>query len=335
MRHAATAVLIACAFNCAASAQGDAKDPSPNAPAGVSAENAVPRTDDPRFEEYRANRKRLVELERTLNGVRARHFGPIRHEGKRAEGVEKMIDTLQTFDHPSSYPVAVKVFDREGTDVRAALLGFFESERTPEADASIAWLACLGRDEALRTMARETLVRRADAAGGELCHEAKFVIDQALRAYDEKTVVAAARTVHALHLFEAIPLLIMAQVQTAAQAARAGDEGVRAWIFVGTQRSYIYDVTPVIGARSVAFDPQIAVLNTGTLLVVGDSLVTTYRTEVNSVLIAMTSEAWGRPTEYLGFDLVAWREWHAMEFLPHLERKRAEQNAQAPATAQD
>ena len=285
------------------------------------AEAFVPRADDPRLADERAHRRRLIELERSLNHIRARRFGTMRNEALRAEGVASTLDTLREFDDPSSYAVALKVFSREAMDVRGALLRFFAQAGTMEGDATLAWVACHDANAEARGMARDLLAARARAAG---VHDAvRLVLDQALRAQDDDVVARAAQTVRALELLEAIPLLIATQVRTQSPSG-SREPGALAWILVGTQRAYVSDVTPVVGSSSVAFNPTVSVLTTGSLLVVGDALVTTYRTEVHETLVAMTSEAWGKSTAHFGYDLDAWRTWHREDFLPAMAAKRGE-----------
>ncbi|TVQ61321.1 MAG: hypothetical protein EA379_06640 [Phycisphaerales bacterium] len=277
------------------------------------ARSFVPRADDPRLAAYREHRRRLVELERSLNAVRARHLGSMRHEGRRDEGIGLMLDIMREFDDPSSYAVALKVFAREKMDVRSALLDHIAGAATMESDATLAWIACHDADEAMRDAALDLLAVRADANG---VHDSvRLVLDQALRTRSDTVAANAAAAVRTLGLLEAIPLLIATQVRTQG-ASGAAEPGALAWILVGTQRTFVSDVTPVVGASSVAFDPTISVLTTGSLLVIGDALVTIYRTEVHESLVAMTSEAWGRSTAHLGYDLDAWRAWHKNEFLP-------------------
>ena len=153
--------------------------------------------------------------------------------------------------------------------------------------AATAWLD----DEQLRTDA------------GDAIFKANLFIDRATEAAVAAGVLEARRM---------LPHLIAAQYTAASGRAR----GDLAWIAMGTQRSYVANLIPVVGDGSGAFRPVPGVINEGFVLRVTDAVAVVYRTEVHRVLVGMTSEATGRDTSVNGWSLVRWRDWYNREYLP-------------------
>lgn len=265
--------------------------------------------------------RRVRELERALNGIRAKHFGGMRSSEIRKDGWRRFREALEEFAQPlpgEAISVALDVLEREATDVRLALLTFLSEQGTEQGDAALAWVSCFEGDEQVREAGLELLVARAETAG--LPFGAKLVLDRALRSGRDAHAAASARAIEALGLLEAIPLLITAQVSGAGGSVSDAN-GAKAYILVGQQRTYVAGLTPVVGNSTVAFQPEMATLTTGSLLVVGDSMVTSYRTEVHESLVRMTTAAWGRSTAYLGWDVDGWRRWHREVFEPFLHEQ--------------
>ncbi len=282
-----------------------------HAPAGVERSAAS-------GEDRSAYLRSLRELERSLNAIRARHFGSVRVPDLRKEGMRRVRETLDGFARPlpgEAISAAVDVFEREANDVRLGLLSYIADQGTHDSDATLAWLACFERNDEVRESSLGMLVEGARAR--RVAYGVKLALDRALRSGDDAHAAASARVIEALGLLEAIPLLISAQVGNGGTPAEP--RGVRAFILVGQQQTFVSGLTPVVGNGSVAFQPEISTLTTGSLLVVRDAVVTSYRTEVHDALVRMTSGAWGRSTAYLGWDVEAWRRWHAEVFVPHLE----------------
>ena len=48
-----------------------------------------------------------------------------------------------------------------------------------------------------------------------------------------------------------------------------------------------------------------------------DAVVVIYRTEIHRSLVAMTTDNWGRPTDYLGYDINAWWSWYNTQYVPY------------------
>src|SRR5262249_38730098 len=128
------------------------------------------------------------------------------------------------------------------------------------------------------------------------------VLDNSLRSNTHQVANRAGAPAGALSAIQTIPLLIFAQ------ATR--DPGERqvdiAWIDICTQPSYVANIVPVVGAGVGAFQPVIGVINEGVVMRVTDAVVTTYRTEIHTSLVNMTSADWGQSTESLGYDMGRW-----------------------------
>lgn len=275
-----------------------------------------------------AVRKQTLEFERGLNRIRVKHFGSVRIGDIRRAGVEEVRAAVDEFSRilflitgrpaeacrADAYPSLLEVFAREADDVRLAMLDLIADGNTGESQAALAWAACFDATPDVRRAALEGLVSLSLDAG--LAQGAQQAIAHALREGDAQQATAAAGVTETLRILEAVPLLITAQVAPANRAPQRS--GPKAFIFVGTQRTFVSNLTPVVGSSSVAFDPTISVLNTGSLLVVHDALVTSYRSEVHAALVRMTTDAWGRSTEYLGYDLAGWATWYDRNLKPML-----------------
>ncbi|MFN0132336.1 MAG: hypothetical protein ACKVW3_07390 [Phycisphaerales bacterium] len=274
---------------------------------------SVPDPTDPRMEEYRAQQRRRVALERDLYKLRADHFGQMRNPTIRQAGIDK----LRTYTDPAIFPSLLKIFAREKEDVRLAVLNHLASIKTDAADATIAWAAVFDKDRAFRDAASRTVVARAAETSGPP-ERVKSVVAEGLARSDDATLAAAAHLADALNLVQAIPMLINAQLGGGGSVGTGGGggDGALALIVVGTQTAFVSDLQPVVGDGAVAFDPTLAVITEGSVLRVINATVVTYRYEVHGPLVALSSRAWGRSTEKLGFDQRAWAMWYENEFLP-------------------
>ena len=101
-------------------------------------------------------------------------------------------------------------------------------------------------------------------------------------------------------------------------------EGDLAWIAVATQRVYVAGVEPVVGNAAGAFRPIPGIVQEGVILRVVDAVAIFYRTEIHRSLVAMTTDDWGRPTDYLAYDMKAWWQWYNDEYVPFKNEQIAE-----------
>lgn len=286
--------------------------------------------DDPRVKEYARQQKMRVEIERELYKLRADYFRNIRNTEIRQAGIAK----LRQYTDPVIYPSLIKIFGREEMDVRTAILDMLADARNDEADTTLTWSAIFDRDPKYRDAAATRLQRRMSENGGQPTPRIKSVIAEGLKSPLDDELKAAAQLADTLSLYEAIPMLISAQLgggTTVGSAGGGGDEAL-AYILVGTQTAFVSDLEPVVGDSAVAFDPQLSVITEGTVLRVIDATVVTYRTEVHNALVRMSSRAWGRSTEHLGWDIPAWRRWYAEEFVPHMRTQQAAAKADGATT---
>ncbi len=269
----------------------------------------VPDPADPAIKAYAEQAAKRTEAERELARLRARHFGSVRATPLRQAGLLR----LREFSDPALFPTLLEVFEREKDDVRLAVLDLFADSATDEGDATLAWVAVFDERETVRDAARQRLTQRVEARG-EVPNRVQLVIDHALRRDETPIVNAAAHLAHSLKLLQAIPLLITAQVSV--QGTGGGDDSALAWILVGTQQAFVTDVNPIVGTNSVAFDPQIGVITTGSIMRIIDAVAVIYRTEVHQTLVQMTTEASGASTAALAWDIPAWNRWWAEEIKP-------------------
>src|SRR6185295_1043739 len=258
-----------------------------------------------------------------LKKIRAHYFRVARPESVRQEGLAKLRD----FNEPAIYPSLIEIFSTEAIDVRLAVLDLFRDQKTEEGDASLAWVGVFDKDRVIRGAAADRLLERVQDERKEkkdgLCDGTKLVMYQGLTRGNEVEKASAAKMASTLGIVEAIPWMIATQIQ--GQPAGGGGTGERngalAWILVGTQTSYVSDLTPVVGPNAVAFDPQLSVVNEGSIMRVLDAAVVTYHIDINNALIDLSSREWGQPTRQLGWNIPAWRQWYGNEFVPYLKAK--------------
>jgi len=266
-----------------------------------------------------ASVKSAKELEQELRKLRATYFGSVRAPSIRRLGIEK----LKEYTQPAAFPALLEVFARERDDVRTAILDHLRGLRTDEADATLAWAAVHDAQKRFRRAASERLAQRVEETG-TASDRVKYVIGEALKHRRDEPVVAAAELCGVLELYEAIPALINAQVSGRPRGGVDEPEGDLAYIVVGTQQTFVSDLQPVVGDSAVAFDPQLSVLTSGTVLRVQGAVVVTYRVDVHNALLDLSSKAWGgRSTKELGWDTAAWRRWYRDELMPYLAQQRA------------
>ncbi|MEM1185586.1 MAG: hypothetical protein AAGI53_11390 [Planctomycetota bacterium] len=232
----------------------------------------------------------------------------------RAIGIRR----LREYTDPASFELLTSLFFDEDDETRDAVLDHLASLDTPEADAAIAWEAVYNEKAEHRAASLETLVELSDLRPTPTL--VTDVFRSGLRERSDEPAEAAAHAAASLRLFELIPLMASAQVA----GGRAGDpQGDLAWIFVGTQQTFVADVQPIVSDNTVAFDPQLAVVSEGSILRVSGAYVAIYRVAINRSLIGMTSEAWGQSTASMGYDTDAWHAWYEDEFKPFLAAKAA------------
>jgi hypothetical protein len=101
---------------------------------------------------------------------------------------------------------------------------------------------------------------------------------------------------------------------------------------VGTQETFVSDLTPVVGPSAVAFDPQLDVVTSGTVLRISDAVVYEYHYEIHNPLTRLTSRLTDTDTRPLGWDAEKWTRWYTKEF-PGLRELKLAKDAEAPVNA--
>ncbi|MDX2148269.1 MAG: hypothetical protein SFZ23_12175 [Planctomycetota bacterium] len=288
-----------------------------------------------------------IERERELKKIRATYFGAMRSPERRREG----LGLLKQHADPAGFQSMIDVFEREGPDVRAAVLEIFAKTPGDAGVAALAWAAIMSKEEAFRDDARARLqlatTERAVAqakpgpansqteqssAGATDVSQAgqppRVVLElvaHALRSDSERHINAAAQVAQALNLYQLIPLLIPAQVGGATAGVNSGSESpVKAYIYVVTQTAFVSDLTPVVAESTAAFDPEVDVLSQGSILKMGESVITTHRTIVHTALVDLSSNALGQDTRDLGYDQQLWAQWYQEQYLPWAKAQSGE-----------
>ena len=308
---------------------GDEHPIAPPSAAGDWLTNLVPDPGSPEQKTYTQRMKTKMQQERDLRKLRATYFRATKNTEMRQVGISK----LREYTDAAIFPSLISIFQGEGADAESAVLDHLRDLKTDEADATITWAAVFGKEKPFRDAATKRLQARVKEVG-EVTNRVKWPISLALRDTANATVAAGAELASTLKLYEAIPMLINAQVVGGAGPPSRADDGgdaALAYILVGKQQAFVSGLTPVVGDNAVAFNPQLSVITEGVVLRVIDAVVITYRTEVNASLIALSTQGFGgQSTAHLGWDQKAWREWYAREFVPF--RRKADAELAAAAT---
>lgn len=282
--------------------------------------------DSPRAKAHAEQVKARKQAEKELRKIRMKHFGRIKAQSLRQEGLVKLHD----YAKPELFPLLIDLFKDDGADVRLAVLDMFAQAKSVQGDTALAWVAVLDQHAEYRSAASERLATRL-TKDGSAPDQIKYVIYEGMRSGKNESMVSAAKLAAGLNLIDVMPWLINAQVvgqptqQVVGGGANGSGQGALAWIMVGQQTAFVSDLVPVVGPNAVAFDPQLSVVNTGVILRVLDAAVVTYHVDIHNALVDWSSREFGSSTNGLGYNIPAWREWYAKEFVPQQARKAAEQ----------
>ena len=303
MRRAPSIFLICLSLACSAAQSQDAP------PRWLAALAKDPQSQE--MQEYARIRKERILIERQLKRLRHQYFGSAKAVELRQEGLARIL----SFKDPAAFEPLIEVLGCEGPDVASVLLNMFADADSHAGDSCIAWLCVNGCDAIIREMAREKLRGTLDERG-EPPPGVGMVLYSGLRSRKESVRTAAASTIQDLQIISAIPWLIASQISGGANMGSVdrGEDGDLAWIAVGTQQAFVSDLTPVVGPNSVAFDPQLSVVTTGTLLRVQDAIVYEYHYEIHNPLVELTSSLTDTSTNKLGWDASLWNDWFRDEF---------------------
>lgn len=280
---------------------------------------------------FAETRRKQIKIERELKQIRFKHF-LTRNAETRQVGIAK----IREYTDSAAFPILLSVFEHEDTDVRSAIFEHLMDQRTDKADATLAWAAVFGADDWVRNAAHDRLLSRLRGSR-ELSGRISTILLAGLRDPGDTPPAAAARLANDLDVFSIIPSIINAQVGGGAGGggsggSLAGTGGAIATILIGRQVAFVSDLTPVVGDNAVAFDPTLSVATEGTYINVYGAVVMTYRTEVHQTLVAMADRAWdGRSTAGLGYNLKAWNEWYARQFVPYRATQAALTTVPGPA----
>jgi hypothetical protein len=303
MRHALS-IFILC-ISCA-STHANAQEAPPQWLASLAKD-----PQSPEMREYARMRKERIGVERQMKRLRHLYFNSSKDTTRRQEGIAAIL----SFTDAAAFEPLIDIMGCEGTDVTQTLLKLFSDSDSRAGDTCIAWLSVHGCDDNVKAQARRQLRETFDESG-EPPAGVNMVLYSGLRSPKESVRQAAAVTIRDLQIVSAIPWLIASQISGGANMGSVdrGDDGDLAWIAVGTQQAFVSDLTPVVGPNAVAFDPQLSVVTTGTLIRVQDAIVYEYHYEIHNPLVELTSSLTDTSTTRLGWDAAKWNEWFAEDF---------------------
>lgn len=327
------AILMTLAAPVAIAGPENGAPPANGSPAPEWMKNLVPPPDSPEAKAHAAAQRTRVQIEKDLKKVRAKYFRSTRNTETRQLGILE----IRKHTDPAVFPLLLSTFEGEGSDAEDAVFDHLRDLKIDEADATLAWASIHGQSPDYRQRAtRRLLVRTGEL--GEISYRVKSAVALGLREQANQPLTAAAQLASTLGLYEAIPMLIQAQVGTSGGSGggnTAAGNGALAYIIVGRQEAFIANVTPVVGDSAVAFDPQLAVVTEGVVMRVIDAVVITYRVEVHAALVALSTKGFGgQSTAKLGYDQRAWRTWYANEFVPYCRKMEQAAKDAATSTAQ-
>jgi hypothetical protein len=254
-------------------------------------------------------RARSRDYGRQIRWIRHEYLGKVRVQALRERGIAE----LQRLEDPAAFKPLIEELAREQDDVRLAVLDHLTAQGD-EGQAALAWVAIHDGDDRIRHEATRRLVAPASPP-------VLRVLDQGLRSPVHEIANHAGTVAGATFALETIPLLIFAQ----ATGDPVENEGDLAWILVATQTAYVAGIEPIVGSGSGAFAVIPGVVQEGVLLRVVDAVAIFYRTEIHRVLVGMTTDDWGRPTDHLAYDMKAWWQWYNAEYVPFKNEQLAEQ----------
>lgn len=271
--------------------------------------------------------KRKFVLTRDLQQIRHRYFRDVSAEKTRKQGVARLREMAK---ETVALPLIVETFQHEDRKTRMEVMSMLASMKSQPTDSTVAWMALTDSDAELREAAATLIADRTKENNGVVPMGAQWAIAGALESTDNALVSAAANMALNLRLIDAIPSMIAAQVSN----PNAGTPGAGAigQISIVTQRAFVSDLTPVVGNSAVGFDPQLSTVSEGVVLRVFDAYVITYRTEVHSALVALSTQAMdGQSTASLGYDQAAWKTWYEDTYQPYQAAKAKNTKDKSPA----
>ena len=263
-----------------------------------------------------AYRSRLRGYEKQIKKIRHEHFGIIKVESIRQEGIEE----LGEFTDPAAFRPLLEVLASEADDVRLAVLDHL-ADQDELGQAALTWAAIYDEDAAIRHEATRRLKRPASPPVLQ-------VLDTALRSDDDVYANNAGYLAGALDAVPLIPVMVAAQ----AAPREVEGQGDLAWIAIGRQEVFVTGLQPVVGDNSGAFEPILGTVQTGTVVRIMDAVVIVYRSYIHDSLVSMTTRETGQSTRDLGYDVAAWREWYNTVYVPMMqERIKLAELAKEPA----
>lgn len=286
-------------------------------------------------------RKKESALQRELKKLRAKHFRNQRYTPTREAGV---IALRRDYAQPWMFPSLIEVFAEErDEDVVSTVCGILRDSATDFGDRGLAFVAATTTEDTWRAHTTLALAARIKSNFGRPPAGAVAVFQAALQSGDTHAMDGAAVAGQALSLIELIPYIIPTQPGAGGQGGAGGtgrQRGPLAWIAIGTQKSYVADLTPIVSQGAVAFDPTPGIVTEGTLFVVNDAVVTWSPRVVTGALTNLASAATGEDASNLrgrlGMRFESWKDWYFSTGKEAIEKKLADREAaavEAEATA--
>lgn len=272
---------------------------------------------------------RLSNFERALNGVRFRYFDAPDRDGRRTIGIARLERLLRAEPDPRKYSIAWDAFARVNATDRAAIIDAFALSDSDAGWTMLGWLAVF-EDGPLGDRAMDSLAARRDRVrwlvGITEIAEGAILSEHPLHAQ------RASLMVEALGLVDVVPAMIVGQIWP--PDARSAEEGLTDRIYVRQTRppppqfdDFLVRLRPMRHHSMEAEYGGSGVIEVQRRLVGRnmprdfsqprfDGQPVFHRGGTHESLIRMTTREWGRPTDYLGWDVALWQRWYIEEFQP-------------------
>lgn len=284
---------------------------------------------------------RLRNFERALNGVRFRYFDAPDRDGRRTIGIARLERLLRAEPDPRKYSIAWDAFARVHEADRAAIIDAFALTDTDAGWTMLGWLAVF-EDGPLGDRALALLGAHRDRVrwlvGLTEIAENAILSEHPLHAQRGSLIVEA------VGLVDVVPAMIVGQIWP--PNARSAEEGLTDRIYLRQTRPPPAQFNDFLARnrpmRLHSLEAEYA--GSGVIQVQRrhvarnmprdfsqprfDGQPVFHRGGTHESLVRMTTSAWGRPTDHLGWDVAQWQRWYIEEFQPlMIQRRRTDPGA--------
>ncbi len=288
----------------------------------------------------REDARRLREFERTLNGIRFRYFDAPPLRSRRELGMARVEQALRAEPDPRKYSIAWDVFSRVEEASRASLVDAFAAADEDAGWLMLGWLAVF-EDSPLGDRATALLEARAERVRG--LDGLREIAESGILSVHPLFAQRAGIMAVAVQLPGVVPAMIVGQIWPPDGRSQAG--GTPDLIVVRQPLAPYLTFDDLLAPRALRTGSIEAEMAGSGIIEVDrrvfggqfgrrgaylprdfsvpryDRQKYFYRGGTHESLVALTTQLWGKPTDYLGWDVELWRRWYLEEFEPEMQRR--------------